>query len=170
MCHRIYPNISAKSQRHGTHSATQAAETAARAAPRSLLKQQITDRIRYAISIQMRRWNQLATITARRRREKSPDRYFQEFQQLLKTWQQLCCQCARIKAYSWSIVYAKRDLPQVTCIILLHRAASAERTAAVATAVESAFEDIANMTVVVTFSKKVFRSIVCGRLNTQGLP
>jgi hypothetical protein len=75
-----------------------------------------------------------------------------------------CCKTNSVKAYNWSIVYANRDLPKVTCIILLHRAATAEQTAAVAGALESAFEDIANMTVVVTMSRKAFDSI------TQGHP
>jgi len=110
----------------------------------------------------MKKWSQFPSIRARRRRANSPDRYYAEFQQALQTLQQRGRKNDSIRAYSWTIKYAKRDMPQVTFIILLHRAATTACTAAVATAIESAFEDIANTAVVVTFSKKAFLRIAHG--------
>jgi hypothetical protein len=112
----------------------------------------------------MKKWKQFATITARRRRVNSPDRHYEEFQQTLQTLQQRCGRIDSIRAYCWTIKYAKRDMPQVTCIILLRRAATTACTTAVTTALEGAFEDIANTTVVVTVSRKAFLRIAHGHL------
>jgi hypothetical protein len=115
----------------------------------------------------MKKWRQFPSIRARRRRANSPDRYYAEFQQALKTLQQRGRKNDSIRAYSWTIKYAKRDMPQVTIIILLHRAATTARTAAVATvttAIESAFEDIATTAVVVTYNRKAFLRIAHGHL------
>jgi hypothetical protein len=105
----------------------------------------------------MKKWSQFPSIRARRRRANSPDRYYAEFQQTLQTIRGR--KNNSIRAYSWTIKYAKRDMPQVTFTILLHRAATTARTAAVTTAIESAFEDIATTAVVVTNSRKAFLRI-----------
>jgi hypothetical protein len=55
-------------------------------------------------------------------------------------------------------------LPHLTCIILMHRAATTVCTAAVASALESSFEDIAEITVVVTVSRTAFRRIALRHL------
>ena len=113
---------------------------------------------RHSISNLMKKWKQFATITARRRRVNSPDRYYEEFQQTLQTLQHRCLKIDSIRAYSWTIKYTKRDMPQVTMIILLHRAVTTPCSTVVAS-VESVFEDIANVAVVVTFSRKAFLRI-----------
>jgi hypothetical protein len=107
----------------------------------------------------MIKWNQLASIRARRRREKSPDRHYAEFQQSLQALQQRCRRIDSIRAYCWTIKYAKRELPHLTCIIQMHHAATTVCTAAVASALQSTFEDIAEITVVVTVSRKAFLRI-----------
>lgn len=62
----------------------------------------------------------------------------------------------------WTVKYA--DIPQLTFIILLHRAATTACTIAVAKALEEAFEEIAVTAVVVTFSRKTFLRIARGHL------
>jgi hypothetical protein len=126
---------------------------------RSEQLQQIEKPARNTVSKLMKKWSQLATIRARRRREKSPDRHYEEFQRTLQALQQRCRRNDSIRAYCWTIKYAKRELPHLTCIILMHRAATTVCTAAVATALERSFEDIAEITVVVTVSRKAFLRI-----------
>jgi len=106
-----------------------------------------------SISRLMKKRNQFAAITARRRRRNSPERHYEKKHD-------------SIRAYCWTIKYAKRDMPQLTFTILLHRAATTACTTAVATALESACEDIANTTVVVvTFCRKAFLRIAHGHLH-----
>ena len=125
----------------------------------SLLLQQMKEPARHSICNLMRKWKQFATITARRRRVNSPDRYYEAFQETLQTLQHRCLKIDCIRATSWTIKYAKRDLPQVTMIILLHRAVTTPCSTSVASALESDFEDIANVAVVVTCSRKAFLRI-----------
>ena len=125
----------------------------------SLLLQQMKEPARHCICNLMRKWKQFATITARRRRVNSPDRYYEAFQETLQTLQHRCLKIDCIRATSWTIKYAKRDLPQVTMIILLHRAVTTPCSTSVASALESDFEDIANVAVVVTCSRKAFLRI-----------
>jgi hypothetical protein len=110
----------------------------------------------------MKKWKSFASISARRRRSISPDRHYELFQQTLQKIQRRCCKNDSIRSYCWTVKYA--DIPQLTFIILLHRAATTACTTAVANALEEAFEDIAVTAVVVTFSRKAFLRIARGHL------
>ena len=115
----------------------------------------------------MKKWKQFAAIVATRRRSRSPDRFFAEFQQILRFLQ--ASQIIGIRSYSWTISYVRRGWPTVNCVILVHHAATAAQnavttqqlphhTAFVMTALESASE--ANFSVVATNSRKAFFSMV----------
>ena len=109
----------------------------------------------------MRKWKHFPTIVAKKRPPRTPDRYISEFQRVLKSW--LSIYPNDICAYSCSIAHAKRDLPKVDIIILLHRRATAAVAASLWTALEGTFDDIANLTIAVTIDKKAFFSIVAKR-------
>ena len=108
----------------------------------------------------MKKWKQFPTIVATRRRSRSPDRFYAEFQQILRLLQ--ASQIIAIKSYSWTITYVRRGWPTVNCVILVHRAATAAQHATAATAVMTALESAseANFTVVATHSRKAFFSRV----------
>jgi protein involved in sex pheromone biosynthesis len=109
----------------------------------------------------MKKWKQLPTIVAKRHNAKTPDRYLSEFQQQLQSWATI--HPNGIRAYYWTITYAKRELPKVDIIILWHRRATVALTACITAALQQAFEDNATLTVAVTSNSKAFRRIVAHR-------
>ena len=109
----------------------------------------------------MKKWKQLPTIVAKRHNAKTPDRYLSEFQQQLQSWATI--HPKGIRAYYWTITYARRELPKVDIIILWHRRATVALTACIKTALEEVFGDNTNLSVTVTTYSKAFRSIVAQR-------
>jgi hypothetical protein len=110
----------------------------------------------------MKKWKHFPSIVARQRTAREPDRYLSEFQEVLQSW--LSIHNYKISAYFWAIAYAQRNLPRVAVIVLLHRRTSAAAIANITAAIEQAFEDIANITVVVTVDRKAFRGMVAQRI------
>jgi hypothetical protein len=110
----------------------------------------------------MRKWKQFPTIVAKRRNAQTPDKYFTDFKQVLQSWMSI--RPNSIKAYSWAITYAKRDLPKMNIIILLHHRAKVAVTACIAATLEAALEDNATLSIAATTDSKAFRSIVAQQI------
>ena len=109
----------------------------------------------------MRKWKQFPSIVARRRKARSPDRHFTDFQQQLQFWMSI--HPKGFRAYYWAITYAKYDMPKIDIIIQWQHRATVALTAFIMTALEEALEDDATLSIVVTKDSKAFRSIVAQR-------
>jgi hypothetical protein len=111
----------------------------------------------------MKKWREFPSIVAKRRNATTPDRYLTEFHELLQCWASI--HPNGIRAYYWTIKFAKRDLPRVDIIILWHRRATVAVTACITAALEEAFEDNATLSVAVTTDSKAFRSMAAHRFS-----
>jgi hypothetical protein len=104
----------------------------------------------------MKKWKDVAVQRAGR----TPNRYFTGFQHKLRSW--LRIHPNAIRGYFWAMRYTERDLPKVDMIILMHRRST--DSACMRTALEEAFDGVADVSIVATTDRRAFRNIVALRV------
>ena len=103
----------------------------------------------------MKKWKDVAV-----HRAGSTPWYFTGFQHKLRSW--LSIHPNAIRGYFWAMRYTERDVPKVDMIVLMHRRST--DSACMRTALEEAFDGVADVSIVATTDRRAFRNIVALRV------
>ncbi len=87
---------------------------------------------------------------------RTPNRYFTGFQHKLRSW--LSIHPNAIRGYFWAMRYTERDWPKIDMIILLNRRST--DSACMRTALEKAFDGVADVSIMATIDSRALRSVV----------
>ena len=99
-----------------------------------------------------------AGMKARKHRSLSPNRHFVQFHECIMHLRDV----APIIAFRWKMHYHQRAYPSADIIVLVEMAATTQQVAAVMNALGGdIFDDIDNISVIVTSSRDAFDAMVC---------